>query len=369
MRCTAHGLSLRVVCACAPTPLTSLTMNLNDAPLQTLSTEVPAQRVDTAITRLYGIRAPIIAGGLMWLANADYVAAASRAGIMGFITAASFPEPQALRDEIRRCRDLCQGGPFGVNVSMLPKLVPGERTQGVFELIAEEGVNFVETSGRSPEAYMPLLRAAGIKVLHKVPALRYALKAQAIGVDAVAIVGAECGGHPGMDMVGSFVNAAWARQALEIPYLVGGGVGCGSQVAAALLMGAAGVVVGTRFAVASEVWAHEDYKRRLIEAQPTDTELCMQSVRNTVRALRNDTTDAVQRLEREKSDVGIQDLMPLVAGRHSHAAYTTGDCSSGLLAAGHALAFTDRIEPLSEIVARMEADMLTAFARAPLLLR
>ncbi|MFM0674207.1 NAD(P)H-dependent flavin oxidoreductase [Paraburkholderia sediminicola] len=316
------------------------------------------------ITRLFGTRLPIVAGGLMWLADADYVAAASRAGIIGFITAASFPEPRALRAEIRRCRDLCEGGPFGVNVSMLPKLVPSEKTLEVFELIVEEGVKFVETSGRSPEAFMPLLRQAGIKVLHKVPAVRFAVKAASIGVDAVAIVGAECAGHPGLDMVGSFVNAAWAESHLEIPYLIGGGIGRGSQLAAALAMGASGVIVGTRFAVAEEIWAHADYKRRLVEAGPTDTELCMQSMRNTVRTLRNETTAAVKEIEAQNPNVTIQDLMPMVAGKLGRNAYVTGDWSKGLLSAGQSLAFVDRIEPLADIVRRFESDMRQALARA-----
>ncbi|MEN9474603.1 2-nitropropane dioxygenase [Malikia spinosa] len=321
--------------------------------------------VSTPITALFGTRLPIVAGGLMWLSDAFYVASAARAGIIGFITAASFPEPQALRDEIRRCRDLCEGAPFGVNVSMLPKLVPGERTQAVFDLIAEEGVRFVETSGRSPEAYLPSLKAAGIKVMHKVPALRYALKAQSIGVDAVAIVGAECGGHPGMDLVGSMVNSAWACDQLQIPYLIGGGIGRGSQLAAALAMGAAGVVIGTRFLVAEEIWAHHDYKQRLIQAAPTDTELCMQSVRNTVRVLRNDTTRSVRELEASRPDLGIEDLLPLVSGKIGRQAYVTGDWSKGMLAAGQALAFTDRIEPLADIVERFEQDFWRAVERLP----
>jgi NADH:quinone reductase (non-electrogenic) len=316
-----------------------------------------------AVTELFGTRLPIVAGGLMWLADAKYVAAASRAGIIGFITAASFPEPQALRAEIRRCRDLCEGGPFGVNVSMLPKLVPGEKTRDVFELIVDEGVKFVETSGRNPEEFMPLLKQAGVKVLHKVPAVRFAVKAAAIGVDAVAIVGAECGGHPGLDMVGSFINAAWAESQLNIPYLIGGGIGRGSQLAAALAMGASGVIVGTRFVVAEEVWAHAGYKRRLIEAEPTDTDLCMQSVRNTVRTLRNETTAAVKEIEAQNPDVTIQDLMPLVAGKIGRNAYVTGDWSRGLLAAGQSLAFVDRIEPLADIVGRFERDMRQALAR------
>jgi NADH:quinone reductase (non-electrogenic) len=320
-------------------------------------------RFSNPVTELFGTRLPIVAGGLMWLADANFVAAASRAGIIGFITAASFPEPHALRAEIRRCRDLCDGGPFGVNVSMLPKLVPGEKTRDVFELIVDEGVKFVETSGRNPEEFMPLLKAAGVKVLHKVPAVRYAVKAASIGVDAVAIVGAECGGHPGLDMVGSFVNAAWAESELDIPYLIGGGVGRGSQLAAALAMGASGVVIGTRFVVAEEIWAHEDYKRRLVEAQPTDTDLCMQSVRNTVRTLRNETSAAVKALEARNPNVTIQELLPMVAGKIGRDAYVTGDWSKGLLSAGHSLAFVDRVEPLADIVGRFETDMRQALAR------
>lgn len=315
------------------------------------------------VTELFGTRLPIVAGGLMWLADAKFVAAASRAGIIGFITAASFPDPHDLRAEIRRCRDLCDGGPFGVNVSMLPKLVPGEKTREVFELIVDEGVKFVETSGRNPEEFMPLLKGAGVKVLHKVPAVRYAVKAASIGVDVVAIVGAECGGHPGLDMVGSFVNAAWAESRLNIPFLIGGGVGRGSQIVAALAMGAEGVVIGTRFMVAEEIWAHVDYKRRLVEAEPTDTDLCMQSVRNTVRTLRNETTAAVKAIEAQVPNVTIHDLMPLVAGKVGRQAYVTGDWSKGLLAAGHSLAFVDRIEPLADIVHRFETDMHQALKR------
>jgi nitronate monooxygenase len=316
---------------------------------------------------LFGTRLPIVAGGLMWLSNADYVAAAARSGMIGFITAASFPECGALRAEIRRCRDLCEGAPFGVNVSMLPKLVPGERTREVFETIVEEGVRFVETSGRNPEEFLPLLKSAGIKVLHKVPALRHAMKAASIGVDAVAIVGAECGGHPGLDMVGTIVNAAWADSRLNIPYLIGGGIGHGAQIAAALAMGAAGVVMGTRFLVADEVWAHADYKRRLVQAQPTDTELCMHSVGNTVRSLRNETTRAVRALEATQPGLTIHDLMPLVSGRIGREAYLSGDWSKGLLSAGHALAFVDHLEPLAAIVARLERQMHEALRRlAPL---
>ena len=321
------------------------------------------QIVQTRFTELFGVRLPIVAGGLMWLANADYVAAAAHSGILGFITAASFSSLDELRDEIQKCRDLSEGKPFGVNVSMLPHRVTGEQTDEVFELIAKEGIAYVETSGRSPEPYMPLIKEAGMKILHKVSTVRHAVSAQRLGVDAVAIVGAECGGHPGVEMVGTMVNTAWAARELHIPYLVGGGIGCGSQIVDALGMGAAGVVIGTKFLTADEIWAHDDYKQYLIDARPTDTALCMHTVRNTVRVLRNETVEQVQEIERTKEQVTIDDILPLVRGVFAREAYATGDLRRGLLSAGQSLAFVDKQQPLSALVQELEAGMQQAFAR------
>jgi nitronate monooxygenase len=325
-------------------------------------TQIP-EIFDTAVTRTFGTRLPVVAGGLQWLANAEYVSAAAHAGIISFITAASFPDLEDLRAEIRRCREMCGDRPFGVNVSMIPKLVPGEKTEEVFRLIAEEGVRFVETSGRSPEAFMPILKDAGITVLHKVPSLRYAVKAEAVGVDMVSIVGAECGGHPGMDMVGSMVNAGLADERLSIPWLVGGGIGHGKQIIAALAMGASGVVMGTRFLVAEELKAHPGYKQAMVDASELDTQLTMSSVRNTVRSLRNETTETVARLERDNPDIGIAGLMEHVSGKIGRNAYVTGDVSRGILSAGHALGFVDRVEPFAEIVSRLENEALAALGR------
>lgn len=325
-------------------------------------TSIPAV-FDTAVTRIFGTRLPVVAGGLQWLSNADYVAAAGRAGIISFITAASFPDFEDLRAEIEKCRALCDGAPFGVNVSMIPKLVSGEKVADVFRLIADSGVTFVETSGRSPEAFMPILKDAGITVLHKVPSLRFAVKAQSVGVDMVSIVGAECGGHPGMDMIGSMVNAGLAEDRLDIPWLIGGGIGRGAQLVAALAMGASGVVMGTRLLVAQELQAHERYKQALIDASELDTALCMTSIRNTVRSLRNETTETVARLERENPEIGIQGLLEHVSGAIGRKAYATGDVSHGILSAGHALGFVDKVEPMAEIIARFECDALAALAR------
>lgn len=319
--------------------------------------------LNTELTRRFGLRLPVLAGGLMWLADADYVAAAAHAGALGFLTAASFPEDDALRAEIARARALCGGKPFGVNVSMLPKLVPGDRAEAVFRIAAEEGVTVVETSGRNPEPYMPLIRELGLVVIHKVPAVRYAIKAQSVGVDMVTIVGAECGGHPGMDMVGSFVNAAMAGRDLDIPFIIGGGVGHGSQIVAALAMGASGVVMGTRLLVAEELNAHQDYKRAIAEASERDTALTMSSVRNTVRTLANETTAAVTKMETDNPNVTIAELMPLVSGKIGRKAYETGDVSHGLLSAGHALGLTNAVTPMADIFAELEREVMVSLGR------
>ena len=320
------------------------------------------QTFKTPITDLFGIRLPVIAGGLHWLANADYVAAAANAGIIGFITAASFPDLDDLRAEIRRCRQLSGDNPFGVNISMLPKLIEGEKTDMVIDVIIDEGVRFVETSGRNPEPYLPPLQGAGIKVMHKVPAVRFARKAQSIGVDAVSVVGAECGGHPGEDLIGTIVQATLAARDISIPLVIGGGIGTGAQLVAALALGADAVSIGTRFLVADEIWAHDSYKQRLIGARETDTTLLLHSLRNTLRALRNETTDEVQKIEAAYPG-DLEKMMPYISGKVGLGAYKTGDADHGALSVGQAVAFADKTEPLAEIVVRLEAEALESLSR------
>jgi len=220
----------------------------------------------------------------------------------------------------------------------------------------------VETAGRNPEAYVPRLHDAGIKVLHKVPSVKYARKAQSIGVDAITVVGAECGGHPGMEMVGTMVQAAVAARDLSVPLLVAGGIGTGAHIVAAIALGADGVAIGTRFLVAEEVWAHRKYKERLIQADETHTTLVLSSLRNTLRALRNETTDKVEKLELENGgDLAM--LMPHISGKVGRKAYETGDTSIGALSLGQSVTFADRIEPLAAIVERLVDEAQRAMRR------
>lgn len=318
--------------------------------------------LQTRFTQDWGLRLPVVAGGLQWLANADYVAAAANAGVLPFLTAASLPDEATLRAEIRRTQQLTDR-PFGLNVSMLPKLVAGDRAEAVLKIAIDEGLKIVETSGRSPEAYVPMLRNAGVTVLHKVPSVRYAVSAQRAGVDMVSIVGAECGGHPGLDLVGSLVNMALAERRLTIPFLIGGGVATGGQIVAAIANGAEGVVIGTRFLAADEIPAHAAYKQAIVDASERDTALTMSSVRNTIRTLRNATTDAVARLEATKPDITYEDLRPLVAGAIGREAYRTGDTSRGMLSAGQALGLVAETGPFARIVAQLEEEAERALAR------
>lgn len=319
---------------------------------------------DTAVTRAFGCRLPIVADGLLRRSDAACVAAAARAGIVGFVTAASFGgDRAALRAEIRAARDACGDLPFGVNVSVLPELVEGEGVTGTFRLIAGEGVRFVETSGRNPEPFLPIPKDAGITVLHKVPSLGFAVRAEAAGVDMVSIVGAEWGGHPGLDLVGTVVNVGMAERALRIPFLLDAGIGAGSQIVAALAGGASGVVVGTRFPVAREPAAHPDYEAVLVAADERGTILTMSAVRSTIRTLANDAARTVAEMERADPAIGIEALMPHLAGAIGREAYRTGDVSRGMLSAGQALGLADRVAPMAEIVAQLEAEAQAALAR------
>ena len=316
----------------------------------------------TRITELYGIRLPVIASGLMWLAEPVYVAAVARAGLIGFMTAASFSDPAALRAGIRRCRELSEGKPFGVNIMIRVSRDGTDRVTPLIDAVIDEGVRYVETAGNNPEAYVKRLKDAGIIVLHKVPGIRYAKKAESLGVDAVTVVGAEAGGHPGVEPVGTMVMAAAAARQIRIPLIVAGGLGTGAQLVAALAMGADGVAMGTRFLVSEEIWAHRQYKERLVAAGETDTALLLQTMRNTQRALKTEHVAMIQDIEKKQSG-DTAALLPHIMGTLARRAYETGEFEKAMLSCGQGIVFADRIEPLAAIVDRIETEAIAAMDR------
>ena len=288
--------------------------------------------------------------------------AAVNAGLMGFMTAASFKNVDALRAGIRRCREITGGKPFGVNIMIRVSRDGTDRVTPLIDAVIEEGVRFVETAGNNPEAYIQRFKDAGIKVLHKVPGVRYAKKAESLGVDAVTVVGAEAGGHPGVEPVGTMVAAAAAARSIKIPLIVAGGLGTGEQLVAALALGADGVAMGTRFLVSEEVWADRRYKERLLAAKETDTTLLLQSMRNTQRALKTDHVAMIQQIEKDQpGDTAA--ILPHIMGTNAHAAYSSGEYEKAMLSCGQGVIFADKIEPFAAIVDRIEAEARAALAR------
>ncbi len=285
-------------------------------------------KIRTRLTDLLGIEHPILCGGLMHLSDAHYVAAVVNAGAMGFISALTFPDPKQLGDEIQKCRDLAGDKPFGVNLYISPRQDANDRLEKLLTVVRDEKVAVVETAGGNPGPIVPFMKEAGIKVIHKVPAVRFALSAERAGVDAVSLVGAECGGHPGYMMVGSMVQAAEGPQKLSVPVILGGGIGHGSQLTAALAMGCDGVLMGTRMLVSSELQAHRNYKQRVVEGTGLDSIVVQSKLKNHHRVLDNQTEQAVLALENEGCE-NYDDYAHLLSGQLAKEAYASGNTAQG----------------------------------------
>jgi nitronate monooxygenase len=308
---------------------------------------------NTRITKMLGIEYPILQGGMQWLAKAELVSAVSNAGGLGFITAVSFATVQELRDEIHKTRDMTDK-PFGVNISMLPVLMPGDLTDAYVDLVCEEGILVVETAGRNPEPYVPRFKAAGVKLFHKVPAVRFARKAESVGADAVIIVGFECGGHPGMDDVPSLIVLPKAVKELGVPVIAAGGFCDGASLIAALALGAEGVLMGTRFMATAESPMHANFKQWMVEAQETDTMVVERSIRNAARIMKNDAAMTVARMEKEGAT--LEDLLPVIAGRVGREAYLSGDINLGAIACGQAVGRVHEIKSVAELMDEIIGD-------------
>ncbi|MCA3720159.1 nitronate monooxygenase family protein [Phenylobacterium sp.] len=267
----------------------------------------------TEITELFGIEHPIMQGGMHFVGFAEMAAAVSNAGGLGIITALTQRSPEALAAEIERCKAMTSK-PFGVNLTFLPSVTPPDYP-GYVRVIIESGVKVVETAGNNPQKWLPALKEAGIRVIHKCTSVRHALKAEAIGCDAVSVDGFECGGHPGEDDVPNFILLPRAAEELRVPFVASGGMATGAQLAAALALGAAGVNMGTRFIATQEAPVHDNVKQAILAATELDTRLIMRPLRNTERVLKN---SAVERLLKKEQALGekltFADVAEEVAG-------------------------------------------------------
>ena len=303
----------------------------------------------TRITELFDIKYPITQGGMMWISRAELVAAVSNAGGLGIITAFTFPTPQELADEIKKTRELTDK-PFGVNITLLPTLRPVD-IDGYLNTVIDSGVKIVETAGRSPEPYMERLKGAGVKVIHKCTAVRFARTAQRIGCDAVSIDGFECAGHPGEEDVTSLVLIPLTADAVEIPIIASGGFGDGRGLVAALALGAEAVNMGTRFMATKEAPGHPEVKEFLTTVSERDTVLVLRSFRNTMRALRNPTSEKVLEMEMQGAD--IHQLESLISGRVGLKLLEEGDTDNGLLSVGQIVGLVHDIPTVKELIDRI----------------
>jgi nitronate monooxygenase len=312
----------------------------------------------TRITELLGIEHPIIQGGMHHVGLAAMAAAVSNAGGLGIITGLTQGTPEKLAAEIARCKTMTDK-PFGVNITFLPSMTPPDYP-GLIQAVIDGGVKIVETAGNNPAPYMPALKEAGIKVIHKCTAVRHALKAEKVGCDAVSVDGFECGGHPGEDDIPNFILLPRAADELTIPFVSSGGMADARSLVASLAMGAEGMNMGTRFIATREAPVHDNVKAAILAATELDTRLVMRPLRNTERVLNN---SAVERLlEKEKAlgaDIKIEDILPEVAGVYPKI-MKEGDMDAGAWSCGMVAGLINDVPTVQELMDRImsEADSL-----------
>ncbi len=308
----------------------------------------------TRITELLNIKYPIIQGGMMWVGTAEMAAAVSNAGGLGIITALTQPTPEALIKEIKRCREMTDK-PFGVNLTILPSINPPPYDE-YMDAIIDSGVKILETAGSNPKTFIAKAKAANLITIHKCVTVRHALSAERQGIDIISIDGFECAGHPGEEDVGGLILIPAAAKQLSVPILASGGIGDGCGLAAALVLGAEGINMGTRFCATVEAPMHDDIKQALVNATERDTRLIFRTLNNTARVLKNAISEEVVAMEHRDGGVEFAEIRPLVAGARGQAALNSGEVDNGVITAGQVVGLIDDIPTCAELIERIIAD-------------
>lgn len=304
--------------------------------------------MQTEITKLLGIEYPIIQGGMAWVAEHHLAAGVSEAGGLGLIGAAAAPA-EWVRGQIREAKKLTDK-PFGVNIMLM-----SPHAAEVAKVVVEEGVKVVTTGAGNPEEYMDMWKAAGVKVIPVVASVALAKRMARSGADAVVAEGCESGGHIGetttMALVPQVVDA------VDIPVIAAGGIADGRGIAAAFMLGARAVQMGTVFVVAKEAQVHENYKERILKAKDIDTRVTGRTTGHPVRALRNDMTKKY--LELEAAGAGLEELESITVGS-LRGAVVEGDVKNGTIMAGQIAGLVKKEETCKELIRRLvqETDKL-----------
>ena len=302
----------------------------------------------TQITELFGIEHPIIQGGMHYVGFAELAAAVSNAGGLGIITGLTQGTPEKLEAEIKKCQGLTDK-PFGVNLTFLPSLTPPDYP-GLIEVIINSGVKVVETAGRNPAVYMPSMKEADIKVIHKCTSVRHSIKAQDIGCDAVSVDGFECGGHPGEDDIPNFILLPRAADELEIPFVASGGMADARSLVAAMALGAEGMNMGTRFIATKDAPVHQNVKEAIVNASELDTRLIMRSLTNTERVLNNPAVESLMAKEKALGDdLTFEDIVDEVAGVYPKV-MLEGEPEAGAWSCGMVAGLVNDIPSVEELI-------------------
>jgi NAD(P)H-dependent flavin oxidoreductase YrpB (nitropropane dioxygenase family) len=315
----------------------------------------------TDFTEAFGIDHPIVCGGMTGLGTAELISAVANAGALGFLTALTQPSPEALAKEIARTQSMTDK-PFGVNLTILPTInpVPYDEYRAA---IIESGVKIVETAGSSPEPHLPDFKSAEVKVIHKAVAVRHAVKAQSLGVDAISIDGFECAGHPGEDDIGGLVLIPAAAAKLSIPIIASGGVATGEGLVAALALGASAVNMGTRFMATHEAQIHENVKSQIVANCERDTVVVFRQFHNSARVARNVISEEIAEIS-SRPGASFDDIAHLAAGKRGRErVLTAGDMNDGMWWASQAQGLINEVDSCTNVVNAIIDSAATLIAK------
>lgn len=309
--------------------------------------------IKTRFTEMFGVEHPIAQGGMQWVGTAPLVSAVANAGALGFLTALTQPTPEALSQEIARTRELTDK-PFGVNLTILPSIKPPPYAEYRAAII-EAGIKIVETAGYKPQEHVDDLKAHGVKVIHKCTAVRHALSAERMGVDAISIDGFECAGHPGEDDIPGLILIPVAASKVKIPMIASGGFGDARGLVAALALGADGVNMGTRFCATQEAPIHDNFKQQMVANDERATDLIFRTLHNTARVAKNAISQQVVAIERA-GGAKFEDVVDLVKGARGREGLLSGDVDHGVWSAGMVQGLIHDVPTVRELIDRIVSE-------------
>jgi nitronate monooxygenase len=312
--------------------------------------------LENKMTKMLGIKYPIVGGTMMWITTPEFTAAISNAGGLGILASAIYQSAHEFAEAVDRIHDLTDK-PFAVNLNLFPAMRPIDNNE-YMDVIVEKGVKIVETSGHSaPEDLCARFKEAGMIWIHKCVGVRYALKVQDMGADIVTVVGYENGGATGKLDIGTLSLVPTVAASIHIPLIGGGGVSDGKGLLALLALGAQGVIIGTRLLLTQEAPIHENLKQALIHASELDTMLIMRSIGATHRVWNNAASKRCAELEASKAE--LPEILKVVSGENAKKMYETGDLDAGIISCGQGVGLAKDIPTVKELFTRMISEAST----------